>query len=414
MKRLKILSSILLLSFLTSFSYPQERVKVLTHNILNYPNFSSEKNAKFQLILNEAKPDIVAVQEILSQYGVNLFLSDVLGSSFSAATFFDGPDTDNALYYKDSLLTLLTAEIIPNTPRYITKYVLQHNFTQDIFIIYVAHLKAGDTQSEELTREQEAARLRIYTDQLSAGTNYIVVGDFNLYRSTEPAYVRLLDQTNSGYFLDPVNRPGNWHASTQFSDIHTQSTRVAQLPDGGSTGGLDDRFDFILVSQSLMNPGGVDYVEGTYWAYGNDGQHFNQQLVNPPYPISEQIAFALHDVSDHLPVVAEFDFGVVNDVESTLNTSLLAFNLSQNYPNPFNPSTRISFTIPATLSGRNQIVNLSVYDVLGREVARIISEEKAPGIYDVEFNAGDLPSGVYIYRLTTQEYSSSKKLTIIK
>jgi hypothetical protein len=290
---------------------------------------------------------------------------------------------------------------------------LQHNFTQDILIIYVAHFKAGDTQSDESTREQEVMRLRIYTDQLSAGTNFIVVGDFNLYRATEPAYIRLLDQTNPGYFLDPANRYGNWHASSNFSDVHTQSTRVVQLPDGGSIGGLDDRFDFILVSQSLKSLGGVDYVEGTYRAYGNDGQHFNQQIVNPPYPISEQIAFALHDVSDHLPVVAEFDFGVVNDIE-TIDPSTLSFYLYQNYPNPFNPSTKISFTIPATVSGGNQFVNLSIYDVLGREVARLINEQKVPGVYEVEFNAGNLPSGVYIYRLATQEHSSSKKLTIIK
>jgi len=402
-----------LLIFLTSIIYPQDRVKILTYNILNYPNFSATKNEKFQQIFNEAKPDIVAVQEILSQYGVNLFLSDVLGNSFKAATFFDGPDTDNALFYQDSVLTLLSSNIITNTPRYITRYVLQHNFTQDILIIYVAHFKAGDTPSDETTREQEATRLRIYTDQLSAGTNFIVVGDFNLYRATEPAYIRLLDQTNPGYFLDPVNRYGNWHASTNFSDVHTQSTRTVQLADGGSIGGLDDRFDFILVSQSLKNPGGVDYVEGTYWAYGNDGQHFNQQIVNPPYPISEQIAFALHDVSDHLPIVAEFDFGVVNSVE-TIDLSSLTFKLFQNYPNPFNPSTKILFTIPTSASGRKQFVNLSVYDVLGREVARLFSEEVSPGNYEVEFNVGSLPSGVYIYSLTNNEHSLSKKMTIIK
>ncbi|KAA0245991.1 MAG: T9SS type A sorting domain-containing protein [Ignavibacteriota bacterium] len=186
------------------------------------------------------------------------------------------------------------------------------------------------------------------------------------------------------------------------------------MPDGGSTGGLDDRFDFILVSQSLKSPGGVDYAEGTYWAYGNDGQHFNQQIVNPPYPISEEIAFALHKVSDHLPVVAEFNFGVVNDVENEQDPSTLSFNLYQNYPNPFNPSTKISFTIPANRSGENQFVNLAVFDILGREVARLINEEKSPGNYTVEFNSGELPSGVYIYRLSTSENNISKKLTIIK
>jgi endonuclease/exonuclease/phosphatase family metal-dependent hydrolase len=412
MKKLTNIFISFLLIF-ASIGFSQERVKILTYNVLNYPNFAIEKNPKFQLIFSYVNPDIVAVQEMLSQYGVNLLLSETLGSSYTAATFFDGPDTDNALFYKDSVFTLLTSEIIPNTPRYITKYVLQHNFTQDILIVYIAHFKAGDTQSDINTRDQEAARLRIYTNQLSAGTNFILVGDLNLYSSSEPSYVRLLDQANSGYFVDPINRPGYWNNNSSFADIHTQSTRTFQLADGGSTGGLDDRFDFILVSQAIMNYGGVDYVSGTYAAFGNDGLHFNQQLVNPPYPISEQIAFALHDVSDHLPVVAEFDFGVVNDVEN-INLSSETFRLNQNYPNPFNPSTRISFTIPTTLSGNNQNVRLFIYDVLGREVARLIDEVKSPGYYEVEFNAGNLPAGVYFYHLSTPDHSASRKLILIK
>ena len=407
MRKLKILAFVIL-TYAISITYSQDRVKILTYNILNYPNFSSTKNVKYQQIFAEAEPDIVAVQEILSQYGVNLFLSDVLGNSFEAATFFDGPDTDNALFYKDSIFTLLSSNIITNTPRYITRYVLQHNFTQDILIIYVAHFKAGDTPSDETTREQEAARLRIYTDQLSAGSNFIVVGDFNLYRATEPAYIRLLDQTNPGYFLDPVNRPGYWNNNASFADVHTQSTRVATLPDGGSNGGLDDRFDFILVSQAIMNFGGVDYVPGTYWAYGNDGQHFNQQIVNPPYPISEQIAFALHDVSDHLPVVAEFDFGVVNDVE-VLNPSSLTFNLYQNYPNPFNPLTTIRFEVPVS-----QHIELSIFDMLGREVKVLYNDVAPAGIITIDFNAEGLSSGVYFYRLKTQDFISSKKLLLLK
>ena len=399
---------ILIFFFLIPKSFAQDRVKILTYNILNYPNFATEKNAKYQLIFNEAKPDVIAVQEILSQSGVNSFLSNVLGVSFKAATFFDGPDTDNALFYKDSIFTLLTSEIIPNSPRYITKYVLQHNFSQDILIIYIAHFKAGDTQSDEFNREQEAARLRIYTNQLSAGTNFILVGDLNLYRSTEASYVRLLDQTNSGYFLDPVDRPGNWHEMSSFADIHTQSTRLVQLPDGGSNGGLDDRFDFILISQALMNFGGVDYVTDSYWAYGNDGQHFNQQIVNPPYPISEEIAFALHDVSDHLPVVAEFDFGVVNDVEP-INPLLTSFNLYQNYPNPVNPTTTIRFEIP-----QSTIIKLVLYDLLGREIKILYDGEAFSGMNEVKLNAQNFTSGIYFYNLISKDFIATKKLIILK
>ena len=406
----KYFLALLISIYFFPLSFGQNRVKILTYNVLNYPNYVNElnKNAKYQIIFDEAQPDIVAVQEILSQAAVNQFLSNTLGSSFSAATFFNGPDTDNALFYKDSILTVLTAEIIPNTPRYITKYVLQHNFTQDIFVIFIAHFKAGDTQSDEFNREQEAARLRIFTDQFSQGTNFILVGDLNLYRSTEQAYIRLLDQTNDGYFLDPIDRPGYWHTSSSFADVHTQSTRVVQLQDGGSIGGLDDRFDFILVSKALMDFGGVDYVEDSYWAFGNDGQHFNQQIVNPPYPISEQIAFALHDVSDHLPVVAEFDFGVVNDVEP-IDPSITSFNLYQNYPNPFNPSTKIRFEVP-----RSTYLKLVLYDLLCREVRILFEGETLAGINEIELNAENLAGGIYFYQLFSEDFIATKKLMLLK
>jgi endonuclease/exonuclease/phosphatase family metal-dependent hydrolase len=406
----KYFLALLISIYFFPLSFGQNRVKILTYNVLNYPNYVNElnKNAKYQIIFDEAQPDIVAVQEILSQAAVNQFLANTLGSSFSAATFFNGPDTDNALFYKDSILTVLTAEIIPNTPRYITKYVLQHNFTQDIFVIFIAHFKAGDTQSDEFNREQEAARLRIFTDQFSQGTNFILVGDLNLYRSTEQAYIRLLDQTNDGYFLDPIDRPGYWHTSSSFADVHTQSTRVVQLQDGGSIGGLDDRFDFILVSKALMDFGGVDYVEDSYWAFGNDGQHFNQQIVNPPYPISEQIAFALHDVSDHLPVVAEFDFGVVNDVEP-IDPSITSFNLYQNYPNPFNPSTKIRFEVP-----RSTYLKLVLYDLLCREVRILFEGEALAGINEIELNAENLAGGIYFYQLFSEDFIATKKLMLLK
>ncbi len=89
------------------------------------------------------------------------------------------------------------------------------------------------------------------------------------------------------------------------------------------------------------------------------------------------------------------------------------FYLSQNYPNPFNPSTKIKFIIP-----QSSFVNLKVYDVLGREVATLLNEEKHPGEYEVEFNPvsdiGNLASGIYFYKLQAGSYSSTKKMIYLK
>ncbi|MGE5315118.1 MAG: Ig-like domain-containing protein [Acidobacteriota bacterium] len=86
-----------------------------------------------------------------------------------------------------------------------------------------------------------------------------------------------------------------------------------------------------------------------------------------------------------------------------------AFVLEQNYPNPFNPSTHIRFSIPSA-----QPVRLAVYDVLGREVARLADEPMQPGTYTMEWNAAGLPSGVYFYTLKAGSYSATKKLLLNK
>src|ERR1035438_3868663 len=89
----------------------------------------------------------------------------------------------------------------------------------------------------------------------------------------------------------------------------------------------------------------------------------------------------------------------------------LAFVLEQNYPNPFNPSTVISFQIPM-----NSHVTLQVYDILGKKVATLVDEEKTAGKYSVELSANkfNLSSGLYIYSLSTGNYSSAKKFTLMK
>ena len=85
------------------------------------------------------------------------------------------------------------------------------------------------------------------------------------------------------------------------------------------------------------------------------------------------------------------------------------FRLEQNYPNPFNPSTKIEFRIADF-----GFVTLKVYDILGNEVATLISEEKAPGSYEVSFNAAEFGSGVYIYSLRAGSFAQTKKMTLLK
>jgi len=85
------------------------------------------------------------------------------------------------------------------------------------------------------------------------------------------------------------------------------------------------------------------------------------------------------------------------------------YELFDNYPNPFNPTTTINYQLP-----KEGLVTLIIYDMLGREVKTLVNEFKAKGRYSVNFNAGNLASGVYIYRINVSEFSSSKKLLLMK
>lgn len=89
------------------------------------------------------------------------------------------------------------------------------------------------------------------------------------------------------------------------------------------------------------------------------------------------------------------------------------FALEQNYPNPFNPVTKIRYTIPGNVEARRG-VSLRVYDILGNEVATLVDEYKEPGIYEVEFDASDLASGVYIYRLQADRYLNTRKMILLR
>ncbi|MEE1507547.1 MAG: T9SS type A sorting domain-containing protein, partial [Candidatus Neomarinimicrobiota bacterium] len=106
-----------------------------------------------------------------------------------------------------------------------------------------------------------------------------------------------------------------------------------------------------------------------------------------------------------------WDFDMSTDSVGVEETVAMAdaFQLYQNYPNPFNPLTTISFNL-----SEDADVQLSVYDVLGREVAELVSGRVVSGFHEVVWDASEVASGVYIYKLTTQHSLLTKKMILIK
>lgn len=307
----KLLIKIFFILIITVSVCGQNQHTIMTYNILNYPiTDTTSRNPYFRTIFANIQPDIIVVQEMISQQGVNAFLNKILlpnNSNYQAGTFINGFDSDNAIFFKSNLFTFISNTPIRTALRDINEFKLVYNVTNDTLIIYSVHLKASDSLQDELLRAAEVDSLRQRTNSLPPNTNFIVLGDFNIYRSGELAYQKLLNQTSSGYVIDPFNLSGTWN-NPAYSVYHTQSPRSRQFGDGVG-GGLDDRFDMILMSQAVMDSGGIKFIPGTYYTYGNDGNHYNDSINRPPNTaVGQLIADALHYASDHLPVVASFSF----------------------------------------------------------------------------------------------------------
>jgi len=102
-------------------------------------------------------------------------------------------------------------------------------------------------------------------------------------------------------------------------------------------------------------------------------------------------------------------FTSVGVEDNKLNVIPTEFSISQNYPNPFNPTTTIAYSLP-----KNNFVALKIYDLLGREVATLVNEEKPAGNYEVDFNAANLSSGVYFYRISAGNFVETKKMILLR
>jgi hypothetical protein len=281
-----------------------------------FPEANPLKGVHMKPISRYVKPDVISCNEMIGQQAIDTLLSQGLDTSiYAAATYIYDFTIGNALFYNKHRIGYSKSRFLNTQPRKTCIYYLYFNnqdFTQYpdtvFFTVYVAHFKSSQGSDNEAQRAIQTAAIRTDLSNRPNVFNTFMNGDFNVYSSNELAYQNLL-APGIGQFLDPINRPGNWSNNTAFKDIHTQSPRTTSF-ESGVTGGLDDRFDFILSTEDILTgTHGLRILTETYQAFGNDGLHYNQAIISLPTNTSapDSVIQALHNLSDHLPVIVDIE-----------------------------------------------------------------------------------------------------------
>ncbi|MEO8168678.1 MAG: T9SS type A sorting domain-containing protein, partial [bacterium] len=304
-----LFASLLCRSGATAQAY--DTLRVVSYNLLNYPGTTSGiRNPEYRKIMFGLNPDLLVVQEMTSIAAMSEFHTNVMNvvapGLFTYVGFHNGPDTDNGLYFRTDKWIFIDTTYITTALRDIAEYVVRPINSSETLHVFSMHLKASSGSANEQSRLAEVTILRNYLSNLAAGTNFIIVGDYNIYSGAEPAWQKLIgsEANNIGQSTDPINMPASTWNNAAYAQYHTQSPRVRAF-GGGSTGGMDDRFDIILTSSSMSGR----VVAGTYKPYGNDGNHYNDSINRlPNAAVPDSIANALHNASDHIPITARFVF----------------------------------------------------------------------------------------------------------
>jgi endonuclease/exonuclease/phosphatase family metal-dependent hydrolase len=291
---------------------PAQALRIVNYNITNYPSANGAgRDPHFRNILDSLAADVVVVQEMQSQAGVDQFLANLNSfepGQWQSARFYNGNDTDNALFFKPAKVdTLGSWAFYPNPAdpiRFVTCWRLRPTgYARAELRVYSTHLKSST--GSEARRLGEATGIRDSMNHMPPGTPALLLGDFNVYTSTEPAFGKLLESQadNDGRLYDPLNANGTWNAPG-FAPIHTQCPCLScPAGSGFSGGGLDDRFDMFLPTYDLNDGEGFDLLVATYKPVGNDGLHYNVNINDPPMiPEGQAFANSLWNASDHLPV----------------------------------------------------------------------------------------------------------------
>ncbi len=391
----------------------QQPVTVMCYNLLNFPtgNLAGREDT-LRSIIDHVRPDIFLIQELKTESGLQLIVDPSfagLPGTYAATTFVPqqsntgGFRLQQAMVYNTDLFGLLSEGYLMTAVRDINKFCLywkdpllaQGADTVKLYL-FVTHLKSSQGSDNVAARLAMVQTFTTHLQYLPADASVIFAGDLNVYTSTEPAYQELLDPTNAIVLRDPIDSPGTWNsASFPKREIHTQSTRASAIFGDGAGGGMDDRFDFILVSRNMMGPvHSITYTPDTYTALGNDGTCYDQSITacaggEVPYAVMR----AMYHMSDHLPVVMQllFTSGISGAGEHTAQTA-----------NWWASTQGLHVQWPAT-----EPVTITLTDMLGRTV-HTATHLLHPSVSLLPMPA--LDRGVYVVRMAGRQHTTVAKV----
>jgi len=412
MKRLFTL--VFTLSVISVFA--QDTIRVMHYNLMYYGEVNSyctalnnpeaDKNGYLKTIIKYVKPDIFTANEVAPNATKHQTLMsnclNVDGVTYYQKCNFSNvssSDLSNELYFNSTKLGLVSQVNIPTSVRDINIYRLYYkswnlSTTHDTAYItcIVMHLKAGSAGTDATERATITNTLMGYLNSLGIADNYVVMGDFNVYTSTEECYQNLVNYSNASIrFNDPINQPGDWNSNPTFASFHTQSTHTTST-GCFATGGMDDRFDHIMISDYIKNGSNhFQYFTGSYKAVGQDGNHLNQDInsgTNTSAP--DSVIQALYGMSDHLPVTMNIR---VDQTVGIKNYEEPAF-LNVNFQNPVVADMHVTIDLSIKEKLTIDIVNL-----LGQIIFSTTTGNNGSSV-DITIPTKDLEKGIYFLKIS--------------
>jgi hypothetical protein len=386
---------------------------------------NTEGNAK-EILLNDSK---LFVTDALS--GVNIYdIFDPTNPKF-ISNYNDGSEVRD-VFIKDSNM-------------YITQWANNTNWVSS----RIAIVDISDLSKPAFVNSVEKPTGMMYS-KITGNDNFLCVSELykvNIFKYTFNDSLKLISFKDMGYGISKM------HLSSNHLFMANNTLRILDLNDpynptevghysferGNNGIYVENNYAYACVNYNFLRILDVSNTAEPLQVGINEKVKFSYNYDNYAYTgiiARNRIIFVL-DVKEGFYIVQN-----THNLPNSINDNPVenyAINLSQNYPNPFNPSTVIKYSVPNTtvmlnsfqhlnnnetpkqalptgrhVQGDNFNVSLSVFNILGKEVATLVNKKQSPGDYQIEFDGSDLPSGVYFYRLKSGSFIETKKMILLR